>query len=79
MSLKSSDYGVVKTADLILAAARHRLTIPKMSSIQLEKITPKEKKRQRLFRNPDGAGQCKNSFEKDLHYAAISGILFYVK
>ena len=29
MSLKSSDYGVVKTADLILAAARHRLTISK--------------------------------------------------
>ena len=29
MSLKSSDYGVVKTADLILAAAQHRLTISK--------------------------------------------------
>jgi drug/metabolite transporter (DMT)-like permease/cytidylate kinase len=29
LSLKSSDYGVVKTADLILQAAQHRLTISK--------------------------------------------------
>ena len=37
LSLKSSDYGIVKTADLILEAARHRLTISQ------DDINPTEK------------------------------------
>ena len=40
LSLKSSDYGIVKTADLILEAARHRLTISQ------DDINPTEKERE---------------------------------